>query len=476
MAEGTTLWWVRKELRLSDNPALCKAATTNKLLPVFVLRQDWLEGEQYGIQRFSAKRLKFLLEALTNLKRALRERGSGLLFRVGDPAVILPEIAEQHNVSRVVATSEVADEEVRTEQQLKLALPNTELALVSGNWLYEPAGWPFAKETVPKVFTQFRKALEKNATVAEPLPVPDELPPLPDTVSDEPLPAMEDLGFTPPKPDERAFIDFTGGETAGKARLSHYFWETRQLKRYKQTRNGLLGADYSSKFSPWLAWGCLSPRSVYQEVKQFEETVTRNKSTYWLCFELIWRDFFRAVTWKAGPKLFYSTGIEGIQLSIHNPPGFFERWCQGQTGVPFVDANMRELAATGYMSNRGRQNVASYLVKDLQVDWRWGAAWFEQHLLDYDPASNWGNWNYVAGVGNDPRKRRYFNIMSQASRYDKKCKYIRHWVPEIRPLEDFRAQHPWTLYPKEQQAIGLRLGTHYPEPLAVGKHWDRYYL
>jgi deoxyribodipyrimidine photo-lyase len=234
----------------------------------------------------------------------------------------------------------------------------------------------------------------------------------------------------PPTKDSRSVLNFKGGETEALVRLKTYFWEGDHLKTYKETRNGLLGADYSSKFSAWLALGCISPRYIYEEVKRYETERIANDSTYWLVFELLWRDYFRFVALKFGTRLFKVTGIKNdFQKKWKRDKVLFQKWVNGQTGVPLIDANMIELQQTGFMSNRGRQNVASYLTKDLGIDWTWGAAYFESLLLDYDVCSNWGNWNYVAGVGNDPREDRYFNIAKQANTYDPKGDYVRQWLP-----------------------------------------------
>jgi deoxyribodipyrimidine photo-lyase len=230
--------------------------------------------------------------------------------------------------------------------------------------------------------------------------------------------------------DDRAVLPFTGGENEASKRLQHYFWETENISTYKETRNGLLGADYSSKFSPWLANGSLSPRTIYWELKQFEREITSNQSTYWLFFELLWRDFFRYVSLKFGRRLFLKNGLKDEERRFYFNKNKFEHWRTGNTGKPFVDANMRELLHSGYMSNRGRQNVASYLVHDMGLDWRAGAAWFESQLIDYDPCSNYGNWLYVSGLGNDPRPNRKFNVQRQANMYDPEGKYVETWLNE----------------------------------------------
>jgi deoxyribodipyrimidine photo-lyase len=233
-----------------------------------------------------------------------------------------------------------------------------------------------------------------------------------------------------------------GGERPGLQRLYSYFWQKDLLKRYKQTRNGLLG-DYSSKFSVWLAHGCLSPREIHAQVHRYERQRTKNQSTYWLVFELIWRDFFRFAFLKHGNRFFHAQGIADRAPYARWSKSRFLAWTRGETGVPFVDANMIELRKTGFMSNRGRQNVASFLVHDLHLPWRAGAAWFEHLLLDYDVQSNWGNWAYVAGVGNDPRPNRKFKILRQAEKYDAKGHYVRTWLPELEhlPNEHVHAPH-----------------------------------
>jgi deoxyribodipyrimidine photo-lyase len=207
---------------------------------------------------------------------------------------------------------------------------------------------------------------------------------------------------------------------------------------YKETRNGLIGEAYSTKLSPWLSCGALSAREVWWAVRRYERERTENDSTYWVRFELLWREFFQWYALRWGPHLFQAQGVKGAERGLtpqrltHNPlsrreQDLLKRWREGRTGEPFVDANMRELIATGWMSNRGRQNVASYLIHDLKLDWRAGAGAFEGMLIDDDPASNWGNWAYIAGVGSDPRPLRAFNVKGQAKRYDPEGAYRALW-------------------------------------------------
>jgi deoxyribodipyrimidine photo-lyase len=227
--------------------------------------------------------------------------------------------------------------------------------------------------------------------------------------------------------DKRTAFPFSGGTSAGMERLEHYFWKSKKLSYYKNTRNGLVGTDYSSKFSSWLANGSLSPKMIYWEIKRYEKEIQKNQSTYWLIFELIWREYFKYISLKHGNKVFKIGGILERDYHWKTDQRLFNEWAEGRTSEPFVNANMIELKQTGWMSNRGRQNVASFFAKDMKMDWRIGAAYFESLLVDYDVHSNYGNWMYVSGVGNDPRDRK-FDVQWQAERYDAQGKFQKHWL------------------------------------------------
>ena len=241
------------------------------------------------------------------------------------------------------------------------------------------------------------------------------------------IPNLKDLGLEDFKQDPRTAFPFRGGEDEAWKRIEHYFWETKNLSEYKQTRNGLLGKDYSSKLSAWLANGSISAVSIFHQVKKFEQEITKNEDTYWLIFELIWRDFFKYISLKHGNSIFFLNGILNKKLDWNFSKEKLQNWIDGETKEDFVNANMKEIAATGFMSNRGRQNVNSFWAKELKQDWRASAAYFESVLVDYDVHSNWGNWMYNSGVGNDPRDRK-FNVKKQAERYDPNNEYVDTWV------------------------------------------------
>jgi deoxyribodipyrimidine photo-lyase len=282
------------------------------------------------------------------------------------------------------------------------------------------------------------------------------------------LPTLKTFGFDEEiEADNRSVLQFIGGETEALKRLNAYIWTQDLLKTYKETRNGLIGADYSSKFSAWLGLGCLSPRKIYEEIQKYERSRVKNQSTYWLIFELIWRDYFRFVALKFGDKIFKVEGIREENIDWKHDKVNFYKWLNGETGIPFVDANMRELKLTGFMSNRGRQNVTSFLTKDLKIDWRWGAKWFESQLVDYDVASNWGNWCYIAGVGNDPRENRYFSILKQANNYDANGEYVKLWLPELKdvPLKNLHITAD----------LAKTYGVNYPKAIVNPEKWLRKY-
>jgi deoxyribodipyrimidine photo-lyase len=461
------LLWFRNDLRLHDHELLHQALSHNsQIVPVYCFDPRQFGQTGFGFPKTGAFRAQFLLESVAALRRQLRALGSDLVVRRGKPEAVIPEIVRQLALDAVSWHQEVTAEETAVEAALvnQLRQPGISYTTAWGQTLYHPQDLPFEIAQLPDIFTHFRKRVEQTCVIRPALPSPTNLPPLPPIAPGE-LPTLADLGLKAPIPDRRGAITFRGGETAGIERLQHYLWETDSLRRYKATRNGMLGADYSSKFSPWLALGCLSPRRIYEEVKAYEAQRVQNDSTYWLIFELLWRDYFRLIAAKYGNRLFYASGLQGLQIAWKQDWPRFDRWATGQTGFPLVDANMRELAATGFMSNRGRQNVASFVTKNLGIDWRMGAEWFESLLIDYDVCSNWGNWNYTAGVGNDARGFRYFNIPKQSKDYDPQGRYVKHWLPELAQVPVKKVHSPWTLTTEEQRRCGIRLGVDYPHPI-----------
>lgn len=469
--------WFRNDLRLHDNEALSQALHHSiEVIPVYVFDERVFNGNTrwFGFPKTDKFRAKFIIESIQDLRRSFRAKGSDLIVRVGKPEEILFELAQEHKTSWIFCNRERTEEEVFVQDALEERLWSIgqELRYSRGKMLYHTGDLPFPVTHTPDVFTHFRKEVEKFVKIREDLPVPKNVKPFSGKIESGEIPTLSDFGLEEFSEDERATIHFKGGETEALKRLNHYLWETDAIAKYVDTRNGLLGMDYSTKFSPWLAQGCISPKCIYNELKRYEQTRKKNKSTYWLFLELLWRDFFRLNAKKYRNQVFLKGGTkQEPNPEWSNDVRLFNIWKEGRTGIPFIDANMRELAATGFMSNRGRQNVASFLVKDLRVNWQMGAEYFESILIDYDVASNWGNWNYIAGVGSDPRENRYFNILSQAKKYDSKGEYVKHWLSELAEVPTERIHRLDTLSSDEQHNLGVKIGADYPKAMVNVAKW-----
>ncbi|MCH7397848.1 DASH family cryptochrome [Belliella sp. DSM 107340] len=461
-----TLVWFRNDLRLHDNVALFSAIEkSEEIIPVYCFDPRQFRILDLGFPKTGSHQSEFLIQAVDNLRKNLQELGSNLLILNGRPEDLIPEITKEYQIDAVYFSEEVTSEEIAVEKALESSLWKIGIEAITfwQSTLFHLDDLPFPINQTPEVFTQFRKECEKFSEVRKPLSAPEVVNSPKINWGD--FPDLSSYGIGKVPVSLRAVMEFKGGEDAGMARIDSYFWEKDCLKTYKETRNGLLGADYSSKFSPWLALGCISPRFIFEEVKKYESERKKNQSTYWMIFELIWRDYFRFIAKKHGRKIFLVSGIkDNVDNWVRNEQLFW-KWAEGKTGIPFIDANMRELNETGFMSNRGRQNVASFLVNDLNIDWRWGAAYFESQLIDYDVCSNWGNWMYVAGVGNDPRENRYFNILKQANNYDRKGDYIRQWIPELQAIPGYDIHQPFELSTKQLKEYKISLGGTYPHPM-----------
>ncbi|MHA7130406.1 DASH family cryptochrome [Algoriphagus namhaensis] len=466
--------WFRNDLRIRDNETLSRAVSQSEdVIPVYCIDPRHFEQTDLGFKKTGDLRGKFLFESVQILGSQLQKKKAGLVVLKGFPEEEVPKLAKTCGAEAIFFSEEVGSEERNVETKLEKNAWAQSIATESfwQSTLYHIDDLPFPVSQLPEVFTQFRKAVEKMSEVrAE----QEEITVIPFAEQAKPYVRpldYKDFGLEKLPSLPSKVMRFDGGECSGGERLKSYFWDKNLLKTYKETRNGLLGMDYSSKFSPWLALGCLSPRTIFWEVKRYEKERKKNQSTYWLIFELIWRDYFRFIAKKHGNKIFQVEGIKNNGDSWRRDSADFQRWCEGKTGVPFVDANMRELNTTGFMSNRGRQNVASFLVNDLNIDWTWGASYFESQLIDYDVCSNWGNWMYVGGVGNDPRDNRYFNILRQAKNYDKNGDFVRFWIPELASIEGFDIHQPQELPANILKSKRIELGKTYPEAMVEMEKW-----
>jgi deoxyribodipyrimidine photo-lyase len=396
------LYWFRHDLRTHDNLGLALAiqAAQQQGMPLHALwvqDEAWLQPTRWGFVRCSGQRLAWWQSAVRALQYTLTAQGIPMHTQQGQPTATVQEYCRQHRISHVFCESIAAPD----EQAQIITLQNAGLQITC-TWqssLLCPQNLPFPIAELPQVFTRFREQIEHHQLQ----------PPAPRG------PIFSDLPSSEP-----------ASEQAAQAHVLQYFASPAPWS-YKHTRNNLMGPDFSSRWSPWLATGALSARWVDTQRKHAEALNGANDSTYWLWFELLWRDYFRFLHLQHGRQLYQHQGLSHLPRPSHDAASF-EAWTKGCTPHPLVNAGMRELAATGWLSNRMRQVVASYLIHDCACDWRAGAAWFESQLLDYDPYSNQGNWLYIAGRGTDPRQGRRFNPDRQAQQYDPQGIYQQHWL------------------------------------------------
>ncbi|CAM1502227.1 Fc.00g042110.m01.CDS01 [Cosmosporella sp. VM-42] len=531
------IYLFRRDLRASDNPILHHLATSpdhgfTHLLPIFVLPPHQIEISGFLAEgqtspypqalsrvgkfwRCGPHRAKFLAQSAWDLKKTLEASNSGLVLRVGSFADVLKHIVEslkdsQQSVDAVWMTEEHSDEEIQEQNAV---------SSVCSEYGIDFNLWPDEKYLIdhrdtglkqpldlPDVFTTFRKTQEPLRQRPRPsLPSPATLPPQPASIPPQNSPfvmpnsyeELEDLLLQPlqnilPSPpvyprDAKSAHPFEGGEGKAWDRVRHLV-KSGAMTNYKDSRNGLVGLDFSTKLSAYLALGCITARQVHEELVKLEDgkepayqqakgyNQGENEGTKAVRFELLWRDYMRLCTMKFGSKLFKLYGSrqgkknekqwkstdESTAATDQDPSPagiktILDRFLEGRTGMGLIDASQRELYLTGYTSNRARQNVASFLSKHLEIDWRYGAEWYEMMLIDYDVSSNWSNWQYVAGVGNDPRgDARIFNPVKQAFDYDNDGIYVRTWVPEVKHLEKLEnVFQAWTTNEDDLEKYGL---------------------
>ena len=355
-----------------------------------------------GIPRLSTLRRAWIHNGLASLRSDLANHGVELVETDGSAA----EWLARNYPTEVAYSHTVAWDERQEEAAVQRQFPKAQ-----GFWthtLYSPSNVPGGLNNLPATFTPFRHKVERTSVAF----------------------TLDRLARTQPESPrhETHCVPFGPSEADALARLRAYLANPQGAAAYKTRRNGLLGTEFSTKFSLWLASGTLSPRRIWHECLALEQQLDGSPEVEWIRVELLWREYFQWVAYQAGPRLFHKNGFRETAPKNGFNAKAFQRWVDGRTGDDFVDAGMRELAATGFSSNRARQNVASYLIHDMGLDWRYRAAYFESQLLDYDPASNWANWAYIAGVGNDPRPVRRFNTAKQASDYDPDAAFRRHWL------------------------------------------------
>jgi deoxyribodipyrimidine photo-lyase len=416
-----SLFVFQNDLRVEDNLALLEASKrSDSLICCFSFDPSMTRYGRYGIPSLGKHRLKFLRESLQSLKSELEKRGQQLLVLNGSFEKEITRAISEFRIDAIFFSEHQGVYEQKHLALVKKRFPFLPFHEVSNNTLFSEQSLPFLLPGLPATFSQFRKRVEPLSDTYDVAKINTLAPP------------PRDLKMSAAKREGLSSHRlFKGGEVAGLNHLENYFSES-HASNYKETRNALDNVHSSTKFSPWLALGCLSPRQVMSALRYYEQQHGDNESTYWISFELLWREFFFWYAKKYGATLFAFKGQSKESPKTSFYPERFQKWCSGNTPFPIVNACMNQLNETGYMSNRGRQLVASCFVHELGLDWRYGAAYFEHQLVDYDVSSNWGNWQYLAGVGADPRRHRRFNLEKQAAQYDPEGKFISRWHGNVK--------------------------------------------
>lgn len=452
----TVIWWLRRDLRLADNLALGAAlAQAGRVIPVFVLDTALLEGPSS-----SPTRTAFLLGGLRALDADLRARGSRLVVRRGRPGDVLAQLVAETGATAVYAEEDYSPYAKRRDDEVAFDVP----LRFAGSTAVRPPGTVLKPDGTPyTVFTPFSRAW-----LAQRLPDAGDLRPAPDTLPDpgdvpgEPLPELPALP---------AAVPFPPGEAEGQQRLARF--TAGLIAEYGEARHRL-DLEGTSRLSPYLRFGMISPRAAVVAARSAQRAAqgagSQDGAGVWLS-ELIWRDFYIHIL-DHFPHVVREAFKPSLRaISWRNDATEVAAWCAGKTGYPVVDAAMRQLAESGWMHNRARMIAASFLVKDLLIDWRWGERWFMRCLVDGDPAANNGGWQWTAGTGTDAAPYfRIFNPVAQGQKFDPDGGYVRRWVPELRGVPDRAIHEPWLLSAAEQRAAGCVLGRDYPLPIVDRAH------
>lgn len=437
MIPMTALYWFNNDLRIEDNSLLAKLANeSNSLHCCFIINPQWFNSSSLLHSAMGFNRWQFLKQSLRALAKALHNLNVELKVLYGEPENILPKLVDELAIDTLGCARQVGYQEKQSLKAIQNKLPDVTFETAWLNTLFTE-DLIVNSNAVIGSFSKFRKVVEKNLIniVIEPSSSDwqrnDKYLQTTNTIKNAPLDnaiTVVDKLFPDQSHHNKAINEITvkGGCDVASLHLADYFLSG-AADHYKQTRNDLHGLRRSTLFSPWLALGCISVKQVWQEISNYEQRYQANESTYWIKFELLWREYFQWLALAKGRHLFTFKGSSQVVPNTTFNQERFQQWSTGTTVYPLVNALMNQLNSTGFMSNRGRQIVASCLVNELELDWRYGASYFEKQLIDYDVASNWGNWQYIAGVGADPKGGRWFNIEKQRQYYDPDGEFIAKW-------------------------------------------------
>jgi len=454
---STAIWWVRRDLRLSDNQALSAALTrAERVIPLFIVDPPLMDQP-------APLRKAFLWAGLRQLDADLRARGSRLIVRRGEPVSVLAQVCAETGAQAIYAEEDYAPYALARDRRAAEALP---VEFRPGPTLRHPTDVLKADGTPYTVFTPFSRAWQSwpLPAAADLLPAPERLPALPEAITSLPLPDV-----SPPD-------GFRAGEAEAHRRLAAFAaGDDPPIWRYAGLRDRL-DADGTSRLSPYLRFGMVSARQAVvaarQAIERAPDGQAADGAAAWLT-ELIWREFYNAILYHFPHVLNEAFRADLRDIPWQNDEADFAAWRDGQTGYPVVDAAMRQLRQTGWLHNRARMIVASFLVKDLLTDWRWGERWFMECLVDGDPAANNGGWQWTAGVGTDAAPYfRIFNPVMQGQKFDPNGLFVRRWLPELKEVPTQFIHAPWHMPDSLQAQCNCVIGRHYPPPL-VDHQWAR---
>lgn len=441
--------WLRNDLRLHDHEGFRLAQARGlPLTAVFILPQHWIEKDDMGMNRLGNAKATFLRGCLIDLQRSLSDADLTLHILSGDPVTLLKGLLGDSGT--LITSAPQAPEEAAWIKTLSDTRP---VITYHSQTLFDREQIEPLLSDWPATFSRFRRWLQKQTD----LRIQQDVSSVELSLKDHPLTLSAPASW-PDQPGARIRLPLNGGERVARQHLQDYIWKSRSVSHYHETRNCLTGLTCSSLFSAHLAWGALSVREIWRQLESWEQLNPESRAVKALRDELLWREFFHWSLVVHGKRVFRQQGLKEHAPEVQFDASLWQAWCRAETGVPAIDAGLKELERTGFVSNRLRQNMASYLIHELQLDWRLGARWFEQHLIDADPASNYGNWAYIAGVGHNPRPVHRFHLNQQLRHYDPELVHLRHWLPELEGL------------PSEQilnHQSGEHLLSHYPKPVAA---------
>ncbi|MDD1780854.1 DASH family cryptochrome [Enterovibrio sp. ZSDZ35] len=413
------LYWFRHDLRLADNPALVALSKRcNQALMLYVIDPSWFKPNHFQSRHLGRFREEFLYQSLRALEKELKKSKQRLVVKVGNPLEIIPKLCEKHQIDLVATTEHPGFTERQQLGHLSKILP-CEVMISESFTLFIKNQISFTKDNFPASFAEFKATISaQNLLPCIPIAKPDSLPPAIDESRD--LWGGQEFVYD--------LTPYHGGEDSGFVQLNQFFWKTQGLKNYKDTRNRFDGWQCSSRLSAWLSNGTLSVRTVAAELDNYEYRYGKSPSTEMMYSELLYREYFQWMMHFHGKNMFAFDGIKKKRPLTSFYCENYKAWEQGTTDCPLVNACMRQLNQTGYMSSKGRQIVARYLVNTLNVDWRFGAAYFEQQLVDFDVATNYGNWQYLSGVSADSEHLLPLDIDKLAREYDPDGSFIAKWA------------------------------------------------